>query len=56
MALVFELMDANLYEYYKNKKANGGFSLERIREMMHSLISAVSYIHHKGIFHRDLKP
>ena len=56
MALVFELMDSNLYEYYKNKKGNGGLSIDRIRTIVHDILTAVSFLHKKGIFHRDIKP
>ena len=56
MALAFELMDSNLYEYYKNKKGNGGLSIDRIRTIVHDILTAVSFLHKKGIFHRDIKP
>lgn len=36
MALVFELMDCNLYELYKNKKSL--FSLEKIRAIGHDIL------------------
>lgn len=49
-------MDCNLYEYYKNKKANGGIPLDRVRSIVHDILTAVSFIHKKGIFHRDIKP
>jgi serine/threonine protein kinase len=49
-------MDCNLYEYYKNKKNNGGLILDRIRVIVHDILTAVSFIHKKGIFHRDIKP
>lgn len=51
---MFELMDCNLYELYKNKKAL--FNLEKIRAIGHDILEAVSFIHEKGIFHRDIKP
>lgn len=53
MGLLFELMDSNLYEYYKNKKT---LSLERIKNIVFDLLTAVQHIHRKGIFHRDIKP
>lgn len=49
-------MDSNLYEYYKNKKANGGLSVDRIRTIVHDILTAVFFLHKKGIFHRDIKP
>lgn len=54
MALVFELMDCNLYELYKNKRTL--FSLEKIRSVAHDILDATAFIHEKGIFHRDIKP
>jgi serine/threonine protein kinase len=49
-------MDSNLYEYYKNKKGNTGLPIDRIRVIVHDILTAVSFIHKKGIFHRDIKP
>lgn len=49
-------MDSNLYEYYKSKKAKGGLTIDRIRAIVHNILSAVAYMHKKEIFHRDIKP
>jgi renal tumor antigen len=54
MALVFELMDCNLYELYKNKKSL--FNLDKVRSVCHDILEAVAFIHEKDIFHRDIKP
>lgn len=49
-------MDCNLYEYYKTKKSNGGLTFDRVKAIVHDILSAVLFIHKKGIFHRDIKP
>jgi hypothetical protein len=36
MALVFELMDSNLYELYKSKKSL--FNLDKIRSVGHDIL------------------
>ena len=54
VALVFELMDYNLYEYVKvlGRACNEEQSLLFI----YQLLKGVSYMHSKNLFHRDVKP
>lgn len=54
MALVFELMDCNLYEFYKNKK--NLLNIDKIRAIGHDILEAVNFMHSKEVFHRDIKP
>jgi renal tumor antigen len=54
LALVFELMDQNLYEAIKNKKEY--LPEKKTKAQMYSLLKALDYMHRTGIFHRDIKP
>ena len=54
LALVFELMDANLYELIKGRKHY--LKPQLIKSFMYQLIKALDHMHKKGIFHRDIKP
>ena len=53
LALVFELMEQNLYEcLVRNKNLHPS----KVKEIMYKLLKSIEYIHSKGIFHRDIKP
>ena len=54
LALVFELMDANLYEIIRGRRHYLKPAL--IRSFMYQLMKAMDHMHNKGIFHRDIKP
>ena len=54
LALVFELMDANLYEIIRGRRHY--LKPELIRSFMYQLMKAMDHMHNKGIFHRDIKP
>lgn len=54
LALVFELMDMNMYECLKNKK--NPLTLQKIKFYMFQVLRAIEFMHRKGIFHRDIKP
>jgi len=53
LALVFELMDSNLYELIKGRKKPLAMSL--IKSYGYQMMNALSYIHGRGVFHRDIK-
>ncbi|CAM9960932.1 unnamed protein product, partial [Discosporangium mesarthrocarpum] len=57
LALVFELMDANLYELIRGRRHYlNGQARDLVRGYMYQLLKALDHMHRKGIFHRDIKP
>jgi renal tumor antigen len=54
VALVFELMDCNLHEL--SKEHEGPFDERTALVLAYQLLSAIAFLHSKGLFHRDIKP
>mmetsp|Transcript_20186 Transcript_20186/g.47814 ORF Transcript_20186/g.47814 Transcript_20186/m.47814 type:complete len:573 (+) Transcript_20186:182-1900(+) len=54
LALVFELMDMNIYELIRGRRQY--LPESRIKSYMYQLIKAMDHMHRNGIFHRDIKP
>lgn len=54
LALVFELMEMNMYELIKDRKTY--LPQGKIKNMMFQLFKSIEFMHRKGIFHRDIKP
>jgi len=54
LALVFELMDANLYELIRGRRHY--LNPQLIKSYMWQLLKSLDHMHKKGIFHRDIKP
>jgi len=54
LALVFELMDANLYELIRGRRHY--LQSRLIQAYIFQLLQALDHMHCKGIFHRDIKP
>jgi len=54
LALVFELMDMNLYEAIKGRRHY--LPEQKVKQYMYELMKALDHMHRNGIFHRDVKP
>jgi len=54
LALVFELMDMNLYEAIKGRRHY--LPEQKVRQYVYDLMKALDHMHRNGIFHRDVKP
>ena len=54
LAIVFELMDMNLYEAIKDRKMY--LPEHRVSRWMYQLFLALDYMHANHMFHRDVKP
>ena len=54
LALVFELMDMNLYDAIKGRRHY--LPEQKVKYYMHQLLKSIDHMHRNGIFHRDIKP
>lgn len=54
LALVFELMDMNLYELIKDRRQY--LPEDRITLIMYQMLKGIEYMHSQGLLHRDIKP
>lgn len=54
LALVFELMDMNIYELIKERRAY--LPASQVLHLMFQLVKGIEHMHRNGIFHRDIKP
>ena len=53
LALVFELMDMNIYELIRGRRHY--LPEARIKLYMYQLLKSMDHMHRNGIFHRDIK-
>ena len=56
LALVFELMEGNLYEVMQNQSKDGLFSKDTVKDLTKQIFTALDHMHSKGVVHRDIKP
>eukprot|EP00357_Protocruzia_adherens_P018630 CAMPEP_0114981110 /NCGR_PEP_ID=MMETSP0216-20121206/5354_1 /TAXON_ID=223996 /ORGANISM="Protocruzia adherens, Strain Boccale" /LENGTH=426 /DNA_ID=CAMNT_0002342729 /DNA_START=52 /DNA_END=1332 /DNA_ORIENTATION=+ len=54
LALVFELMELNLYELIRGRRHY--LEESRVKGYMYQLLKSLDHMHRNGIFHRDIKP
>lgn len=54
LALVFELMDMNIYEMIRGRRQY--VPEDKVLHYMYQLVKAMDHMHRNGIFHRDIKP
>ena len=54
LALVFALMEMNLYEAIKGR--NTFLPEKKVKHWMYQVLKSLNFMHRNGIFHRDIKP
>jgi len=54
LALVFELMEMNIYELIRGKRTY--LPMDTTKNYMYQLMKSMDHMHRNGIFHRDIKP
>lgn len=54
LALVFELMEQNLYEAIKGRRHY--IPEAKVKYYIYQVITSIEHMHRNGIFHRDIKP
>ena len=54
LALVFELMEMNLYEAIKGR--NKYLPEKKVKFWIYQVLKSLNFMHRNGIFHRDIKP
>eukprot|EP00578_Thalassiosira_sp_NH16_P004007 CAMPEP_0181134926 /NCGR_PEP_ID=MMETSP1071-20121207/32348_1 /TAXON_ID=35127 /ORGANISM="Thalassiosira sp., Strain NH16" /LENGTH=490 /DNA_ID=CAMNT_0023221477 /DNA_START=97 /DNA_END=1570 /DNA_ORIENTATION=+ len=54
LALVFELLEGNLYELMKDRSQH--FGEATVKSFMRQIFTSLDHMHGKGVFHRDIKP
>jgi len=53
LAMVFDLMDANLFDLISGRRDH--LDAELVRKIGYQMFTSLQYMHGKSIFHRDIK-
>jgi renal tumor antigen len=54
LALVFELMDLNMYEWIRGRRHY--LPENKVKSYVYQMFKSIDHMHRNGIFHRDIKP
>lgn len=54
LALVFELMEMNIYELIRGRRQY--LAEDKVLHYMYQMVKSIDHMHRNGIFHRDIKP
>lgn len=54
LALVFELMEMNIYELIRGRRQY--LTEDKVLHFMYQIMKGIDHMHRNGIFHRDIKP
>lgn len=56
LSLVFEYMNACLYDFVLDHKLHTSLSKEKLKFVFFQICNGIAHLHNQGVFHRDIKP